>query len=30
MDYKILVGDVRETMKTLPNSSVHVVITSPP
>jgi DNA modification methylase len=28
--YQILVGDNRETLKSLPNDSVHVCITSPP
>ena len=30
MSTKILIGDCRETLKSLPNQSVHCVITSPP
>jgi DNA modification methylase len=30
MTVRILVGDVREQLKTLPDESVHCVVTSPP
>ncbi len=30
MRNQILVGDVRAMLKTLPNESVHCVVTSPP
>jgi DNA modification methylase len=29
-DYRILVGDCREQMRTLPERSVHCCVTSPP
>jgi len=30
VNYEVLVGDCRETLKTLPDESVHCVVTSPP
>lgn len=30
MKHKIIIGDCREALKTLPNNSVHLVVTSPP
>jgi DNA modification methylase len=30
MKHKIIIGDCRKALKTLPNNSVHLVVTSPP
>lgn len=30
MDYQLLIGDCLETLKTLPEQSVHTCVTSPP
>jgi len=29
-DYKVLIGDCRDTLKTLPEQSVNTCVTSPP
>jgi site-specific DNA-methyltransferase (adenine-specific) len=30
MDYQLLIGDCLDTLKTLPEQSVHTCVTSPP